>query len=83
MGFANILIKKKGGFFAFYSSETIRGLTYLIKSNKFINIILRPFYFFLMAILPAFLFWLDKFNFEKSDINHDFTMGYLVKAEKK
>ncbi len=81
-GFKDIEIKKKGGFFLFYSQETVRALSYFWKSDKLSHKILKPFTAALLFFIPKFLYNLDSLNLEKSDVNHEFTSGYLVKAQK-
>jgi ubiquinone/menaquinone biosynthesis C-methylase UbiE len=80
--FKNISIRTQKGFFAFYSNETLRALMYFLNSKKIRHRIFQPLAVILIAILPPILFSLDKYNLDHSDVEHEFTMGYLVKAQK-
>ncbi|MBU2544923.1 class I SAM-dependent methyltransferase [Patescibacteria group bacterium] len=82
-GFKEIDIKKKKGFFAFYSYETFRALLFLIKSKKWRHKILIPLTVPLIFILPPLLFGLDKHNLDTYKLDTECTAGYIVKAIKK
>lgn len=76
----NISIEPNAGFYSHFSQELIRFIRSILPWKSIINLMLMPFWLFLLPIaifLPLIAPWLDKFF--KS---YDFTVGYHIKARK-